>query len=269
MIEPYYELLQTSRTLFFIVLLVGLIIAIEIGRALGLRRRAALGDSADEGANLVVGSVLGLMAFVLALNLSNATSRYEMRLNATLDEVNAIGTAMMQAGAVGGDQAESLTRDLTQYLELRYRYVRATRFSGEIAQVNAETSELQNRIWADLTRRMQASQTPATSSLMNAINNAFDASTAMRLAMEYRMPIQVIGLLLLLSLLGAAAVGYQFGLTRRNGRGPGVLLCLLWCMLVTEIIDIGLARIWSFRTDARVYEWSLEGLGRPLPADPQ
>lgn len=269
MIEQYYQLLQTSRALFFLVLLAGLMIAIEIGRMLGLRRRAALGERADEGANLVVGSVLGLMAFVLALNLSNATSRHEMRLNATLDEVNAIGTAMMQAGAVGGDQAESLTRDLTQYLELRYRYVRATRFSGQIPQLNAETNELQNRIWADLTQRMQASQTPATTSLMNAINNAFDASTAMRLAMEYRMPIQVIGLLLLLSLLGAAAVGYQFGLTRRSGRGPGVLLCLLWCMLVTEIIDIGSARIWSFRTDARVYEWSLQGLGRPLPADMQ
>ena len=61
--------------------------------------------------------------------------------------------------------------------------------------------------------------------------------------------------------LGTAAVGYQFGLTRRRGRAPGILLSILWCVIVTEIIDIGSARIWSFRTDTRVYEWSLDSLG--------
>ena len=78
------------------------------------------------------------------------------------------------------------------------------------------------------------------------------------------MPSQVIGLLLALSILGTAAVGYQFGLTKRKGRLPGLLLAVLWCVIVTEIIDIGSARIWSFRTDTRVYEWSLTGLGMPL-----
>ena len=46
------------------------------------------------GAVLVVGSILGLLAFVLALNLSNASSRFERRVEATLQEVNAIGTAV-------------------------------------------------------------------------------------------------------------------------------------------------------------------------------
>ena len=264
MIESLYQILQTSQLLFFVTMVVSLIIALEVGTWLGKRRRAIIGERADEGAGLVVGSVLGLLAFVLALNLSNASSRYEMRMHSTLDEVNAIGTAMMQAGAVGGDQAAQMTADLQAYLQLRHRYVQATRFSGEIDQLNADTNVLQNKIWADLTQRMQVATTPATSSLMNAINNAFDSSTAMRLAMEYRMPMQVIGLLLLLSVLGMAAVGYQFGLTQRRGRAPGILLSILWCMIVTEIIDIGSARIWSFRTDTRVYEWSLESLGLPL-----
>jgi hypothetical protein len=64
--------------------------------------------------------------------------------------------------------------------------------------------------------------------------------------------------------MGTAAVGYQFGLNRRKGRGPGILLLLLWCMIVTEIIDIGSARVWSFRTDTRVYEWSMESMGIPV-----
>ena len=88
MIDYFYEFLQTSQLLFFLVMVAGLLITLEVGRVFGRRRRATIGEGADEGASLVVGSLLGLMAFVLALNLSNATSRYEMRLNATLDEVN-------------------------------------------------------------------------------------------------------------------------------------------------------------------------------------
>ncbi len=264
MIEHLYQFIQTSRATFFLVLLAGLLASIEGGRWMGIRRRNSIGEHSDEGANLVVGSLLGLMAFVLALNLSNATSRYEMRMNATLQEANAIGTAIMQAGAVGGSQAQTISDDLKRYLELRYRYVGATRFTGDIARITAETNDLQNKIWAEVTQRVQESQTPTASSLMNAVNNAFDSSTAMRLAMEYRMPLQVVGLLLLLSAMGTAAVGYQFGLNRRKGRGPGILLLLLWCMIVTEIIDIGSARVWSFRTDTRVYEWSMESMGIPV-----
>ena len=67
------------------------------------------------------------------------------------------------------------------------------------------------------------SPTDPVSALMGSMNAVFDSSTAMRLAMEYRMPAQVIWLLLVMSLLGVAAVGYQFGLTGRRGRRPD------WC----------------------------------------
>lgn len=262
------DFLLGSRPVFFLLFLAGLLSSLEIGLWIGRRRRAKIGSRADEGAALVVGSILALLAFVLALNLSNASSRYDRRLASTLDEVNAIGTALMQAGAVGGVQAEAMVTDLKAYLRLRHDYVRADRDSRDIPRILAESDALQGRIWALMTERLADSLTPATTSLMNALNNAFDASTAMRLAMEYRMPPQVVTLLLAMSLLGVAAVGYQFGLTGRQGRMPGILLSVLWCLVVIQIIDIGSARIWSFRIDTRVYEWSMEGLGL-APATPE
>ncbi len=267
MITHLIDLLQLNQFAFLVIFLVGLIAFMEVGLRIGRLRRTHIGEHSDDGANLVVGSILGLLAFVLALNLSNATTRFEMRMDATLEEVNAVGTAMMQASAVGGEQAEGIITDLKHYLELRYRYIRAIRSTGEIERINAETSDLQNKIWAQLSERINESPTPAVSSLMNALNTTFDSSTALRLAMEYRMPSQLISLLLIMSLLGTAAVGYQFGLSKRNSRTPGIVLSILWCVVVTEIIDIGSARIWSFRTDSRVYEWSLEGLGIPLPTE--
>ena len=261
----FSDLLFHNRFLFLIILFAALALALEIGLRIGGRRRARIGARADEGAALVVGSILGLLAFVLALNLSNASSRFERRVESTLQEVNAIGTALLQADAVGGDQAADMVAGLRDYLALRYLYIRADKDAEDLARINARTNALQSALWAQMTQRIRESPTDPVSALMGSMNAAFDSSTAMRLAMEYRMPAQVIWLLLVMSVLGIAAVGYQFGLTGRRGRTPGLVLSLLWCAVVTEIVDIGSARIWSFRTDTRVYEWAMEGLDMPIP----
>lgn len=262
---PLLTFLERNPLVFFFGLLLGLILFFGVGLKIGRDRRRMIGEGADEGATLVVGSVLGLLAFVLALNLSNASSRQEMRVRAGLDEVNAIGTALMQAQSVAGDDAGPIAERLKEYLSLRYRYIRAAPHSEEIQIVTTETDRLQVEIWDLLTRRIQQEQTPAVVSLMNALNNAFDSTTTVRLVMDYRMPMQLVMLLLLMSLLGGGTVGYQFGLTNRKGKMAAIVLSFLWCTVVTAIIDIGSGRIWSFRTDSRVYEWSLTGLGMPLP----
>lgn len=261
----FLRILEQNPYLFFALLLFSLILFFEIGLKIGRHRRKLIAESADEGATLVVGSVLGLLAFVLALNLSNASSRQENRMHAGLEEVNAIGTALLQADAVGGAQADPIVERLKSYLVLRYRYIRAKPHSPELVEVTSESGRLQTEIWALLEQRINEAPNPAVTSLMNALNNAFDATTATQLMMEYRLPMQLIWLLLMMSVLGSGTVGYQFGLTGRKGQMAAMVLSILWCTVVTEIIDIGSGRIWSFRTDARVYEWSLSGLGIPLP----
>lgn len=261
-----YDLAHLHRYMFFALFLALMIGALELGRLLGKRRRAQLDGRRDEGATLVVGSVLGLLAFVLALNLSHASSRYDRRMTSTLEEVNALGTALMQATAVGGEQADELTAKLRQYMQLRRAYIIAPGDDATLRLISNQTNEMQNAIWALLVERMAESPGPPVTSLMNAINNAFDASTAMRLAMEYRMPEQLVLLLLMMSLLSTATVGYQFGLIDHKGRVPGIVLSVLWCVVVTEIIDIGSARIWTLRTDTRVYDWTIETFeGLPDP----
>lgn len=267
MTAPFFSYVLESRLAFVAIFFIVLLAFLEVGLRIGRARRARNGEKADEGATLVVGSILGLLAFVLALNLSNASSRFDRRINATLEEVNAIGTALMQASAIAEGGSDGIAAKLKTYLEIRHAYAGASREPGELARIAAETQKLQGEIWAQLSSLVAERPAPDVVSLMNAINAAFDSSTAMQLAMEYRMPEQVIWLLLVMSGLGIAAVGYQFGLTGRRGRGPGIVLSVLWCVIVTEIMDIGSARIWTFRTDTRIYEWALDGLENPAAAE--
>jgi hypothetical protein len=265
MVHTLFELIAVDRWLFFLLFLGSLGLVMEIGRWIGRMRRGSIGQGSDEGAALVVGSLLGLLAFVLALNLSNASGRHDMRMNATLEEVSAIGTAMQQAQAIGAPQSEAIANTLKEYTLLRYLYVRAKPSDTEIQKITDETNRLQAQMWDQMTTLIREQPTPPVTSLMNALNATFDATTAMQMAMEYRMPAQVVYLLLVMSLMGTGAVGYQFGLTQRKGRIPGVVLSILWAAVITQIIDIGTARIWTFRTETKLYEWSLDSLEMSYP----
>src|ERR1700742_2061555 len=68
------------------------------------QRRKFLSGNRSEGVPIVVGGMLALLAFVLALTLSFASARFtELRVGA-LAESNAIGTAWLRAQTIGGDR---------------------------------------------------------------------------------------------------------------------------------------------------------------------
>jgi hypothetical protein len=260
------DLASFSLLAFAAVVLGAQILAREIGFFLG-RHRAALKEKADEGIGVVTGSILGLLAFVLAFNLSIATTRHSERRLASLEEANAIGTSWLQAKAIDSPQAAAIARILEDYTAERIVFIHADRKSPVIAESVARTGAMQTRIWGHVTALVREDPGPVATSLMNAVNHTFDMTTAIRFAMAYAMPPQLIWLLLALSSVGMGVLGYQFGLTGRHHRVLSLLASVLWTAVVVEIFDIGSPRLGSFRTDAYAYEWTIAGFGDiPVPA---
>ena len=99
------EILAFSLLAFWLLLFSLQWVAQAIGAWLG-RRRVAGGAAPAEGVGVVVGGMLGLLAFVLALTLSFATTRFEERRQGTLMEANALGTAWLRAKAIGHPRGE-------------------------------------------------------------------------------------------------------------------------------------------------------------------
>lgn len=254
------ELVAKSQILFIVILAVLLVAMNELGRRAGSRKRASEPEG-DDTTGLVIGSVLGLLAFVLAFNLSAATSRNADRLASAMGEANAVGTAWLQAKAIGGPDGEAVASALGDYLNERLIFAGSRRHDPAIDAADARTNELQSVIWDHVSAIVEARTDPVASSLMNSVNNAFDATTEMRFAMGFVMPPQLIWLLLGMNLVGMGAVGYKFGLSGRSNLLVVVSLSVLWCIVTAEIIDLGSGRIWSFRTDVRTYIWALESMG--------
>ena len=104
---------ERSLLAFGLLLLLLQLLAHEVGYRIG-RRQNRNSHVRSETTAIVQGGILGLLAFVLALTLSFASSRFNERRQGTLVEANAIGTAWLRATAIGQPRGEEIARLLEQ-----------------------------------------------------------------------------------------------------------------------------------------------------------
>ena len=258
MITLLGELLAYSLLAFWLFFFLLQWLAERIGSWLG-QRHASRGAAPAEGVGVVVGGMLGLLAFVLALTLSFASSRFEERRQGTLMEANAIGTAWLRAKAIGHPRGEEVAKLFEDYTKVRADFIRAPADRDAVRAINDQTSALQNRIWEHVTAIVRERPDAISSSLMAATNEVFDRATAERFAFAQTMPAQMIWLLMGIAVLSIGALGYQLGLRKLSLPILSVLLIGMWTSVIVVILDLSAPRIGSLRSSAAAYYWTLDG----------
>jgi hypothetical protein len=255
---------------FALLLWVTQMLAHEAGYWFGFRLRARGGEAQAEGVGVVVGGMLSLLAFVLALTLSFANSRFSERVEGTLAEANAIGTAWLRAEAIGHVRGPEMARLLEEYLQVRREYVGERRDQSAIDDLNQRTNALQSKIWGHMAAIVREQPNPVSTSLMAALNDAFDQATAERFAYYLRLPAPIFWLLLGMTLLGMAALGYQLGLTGKQVHIMVGFLSIMWTIVIVDILDLASPRIGAFRAGTAAYDWTLQGFkgGLQIPPAP-
>ncbi|MGI1664232.1 hypothetical protein ACRDNQ_18490 [Palleronia sp. KMU-117] len=251
------DLAEWSLLGFGFFLFVLQVVVREIGTHFGVR--SAQAGVTNEGVAVIVGSILGLLAFVLALTLSTASSRYVERRAGAVEEANAIGTAWLQARALGDPSADDIAELLEEYIAVRISYVEAERGSETVQALSVRTAQLQAEIWEHVSVLVRERRETTTSSLMNAVNHAFDMTTAQRFAVALNLPDKMIWLVLAFTMIGMFALGWQLGLIGRPNRPLALLMSLLWAAVLVQILDMGTARLGNYRTDLEPYYWTIEG----------
>ena len=68
---------------------------------------------------MIVGSILALLAFLLAVTMSMASDRFDARRAIVLDEANAIGTTYLRAGYLPEPASSQIRELLREYVPLR------------------------------------------------------------------------------------------------------------------------------------------------------
>ena len=98
---------QIDERVLMIAIFLGLLLALEIGFRLGVRRSGRSDESDCTHIGSLLASVLGLLALLLSFTFFMAQSRFDVRKTLVLDEANAIGTAYLRADFLPGDQRDA------------------------------------------------------------------------------------------------------------------------------------------------------------------
>ena len=147
--EYLRELAEWSELAFTVLLVLAFFLAYEAGSWIA-RRSIGRAEKAPDGVNVIVGGLLALLAFVLALTLSYASARFSERRLGALAEVNAISTAWSNAEVIGHPRGKEIARLLEEYTKVRLAFVEAGRDKAKIAELNKTTNAMQTTITGHL-----------------------------------------------------------------------------------------------------------------------
>lgn len=183
----------------------------------------------------LVGSMLGLLALLLAFSFSMALDRYEERRQLVVQEANAIGTAYLRAQLLDEPHRTRLSRLLVRYTENRIVLAAASRES--LAPLLAENDRLLTALWGGVVAaRDNALARGISTPLQMTFNEVIDLDTERKVARQVRVPAPVLLLLYGFLLLTALVLGYV--LEDRRGRIGAAALFILLALYVSIIADL-------------------------------
>lgn len=118
----YSLLFRTDAALICILLFIGCLIMVMIGKF--FRQKFVDKDEAESkgGVNSLLGALFGLWGFLLAFTFSNSASRFESVRNILVDETNAIRGVIMRADAFPDSFKAGFRADMKEYIHSRITY---------------------------------------------------------------------------------------------------------------------------------------------------
>jgi len=207
----------------------------EGGFRLGVWWQAREPGEQEGPTDMLVGSLLGLMAFVLAITLGLATDRHDARRGLVVAEATALATAYQRADYLPAAEAARLKTLLRAYVPLRI----VTDPAAVPANL-AASAALARQMWTIVVAAAQAGDnSDLLASLGEALNELVAVSEQRVVAGVYaRVPPTIMLLLLAGSALSLAMVGYSAGLKGRRSLLSATVLILTLGAVTMLVVDL-------------------------------
>jgi hypothetical protein len=184
----------------------------------------------------LVGSILALLAFLLAVTMGMASDRFDARRGIVLDEANAIGTTYLRAGYLPEPASSQIRELLRQYVPLRIVVTDSTNLAADIAR----SQEILTELWTVAEEVARTTdQGDLVSLFLDSLNETIDLhETRITAGLYARVPETVVLLLIGGSALSLAMVGYSAGLTKRRGLLNAVVLVVALGAVIMIVVDL-------------------------------
>jgi hypothetical protein len=208
----------------------------EAGFRLGRWWQDRLPGEQEGPTDVLVGSLLALMAFLLAVTMGMASDRFDTRRGTLLAEANAIGQAYLQSDYLPESSASELKELLREYLPLRI----VPSDLDELPVSLARSRELHAEMWAVFSTVAASGYNP---DLMSALGDSLTEvvnvdETRVTSGLYARVPETVLWLLLLGSALSLGMIGFSAGVKGHRSVISAVVLVLALGIVLAMVIDL-------------------------------
>jgi len=230
-------------------LFAGVLLFLEVGRRIGLRRLKQQGDGAGAGVGVVEGAVFALLGLLVAFTFSGAATRFEDRRSLIVDEANAVGTAYLRIDLLPAAAQGEMRDRFRRYLDARLAAYRALPDFEAANEHLTSSSRIQQEIWARAVAESADSQS-ARMLLLPALNEMFDITTKRTMAGQAHPPHVVFGLLFVFALCAALLAGSAMARPQSRHWLHSVTFAFALAGSVYVIIDMEFPRVGLIRVDA-------------------
>jgi hypothetical protein len=229
-----------------------MLVLMEIGRRVGMRRKKLDATGANAGLSTIDGAVFGLMGLLVAFTFSGAAGRFDTRRQSIGQEANDIGTAYLRIDLLPVPEQAILRDDFRNYVDARLAYFKNLPSDGMAAKTALDQSiALQGKIWFESVAACDKANSSATTVLLlSSLNEMIDIATTRAVALEMHPPIVVFWGLGVLVLASSLLAGYGMAEAKARGLLHMLVYSAILAIAVYVILDMEYPRVGLIRIDA-------------------
>lgn len=235
--------MQFNLAFTYLIFVVIVLLSIGAGYGLGhyIRQRQKPGTNVSLGT--LIGALMALLGFVLAITFSMVSSRYSARKQLVLDEANAIGTAILRTDFLEEPQRSESRKLLIDYVDNRVQATQVT--AADFQQIVTQSELLHDQLWSQAVQAANQVQDPEAYALyVESLNEVIDLhSERYYQGAVFRLSRGVWFVLGFTVVLVMLAVGYDFGIQESGSLLGSLVLALVFSALFLVILELNKSQI--------------------------
>jgi hypothetical protein len=222
--------------LIFVLTTLLIVAAIEGGYLLGKRARSKSSDEKESPVGAISGTVLALLAFILAFTFSIVSDRYDTRRALVREQAAAIRTAYERSDFLPDPQGSEARALYNEYIDLLVQAGSGGHLSSTHALID-DMEAIQVQLWDMAVANVRAGDNSDISALyvesINEMNNVL--ATRIAVSVQARMPGGIWLVLYALIILAMASMGYQTAIADSRRTWAMVLMAMAFAIVIVVI----------------------------------
>lgn len=243
--SPEAQLHEFLERISWVPMLVGLVAIFlvigEVAYRVALPKRHRTDDHGKNLTTLILGSLLTLLALLLAFSFAIAEERFRARKELVVEEANAILATYLRASMLPTDRVEPTKYLLRKYVDVRL----SVDHPRELRSALVESEALQQSLWAQAVASGRGEpESHVIALFIESLGHMIDVhESRLTYAVYYRLPVPLLLAVFLVSVLSMTVLGYSEGLA--GSRSPWPTVAFVGSVAVVLMLIIELDRPWQ------------------------